>query len=535
MLTLSDLTCPPLYGTDRSPDRPTFGPKVGKIAAMLGKPYMPHQQFMADVALEIDPETGRRVYSKILLVGPRQGTGKTEWLLPIMTHRCTGWGHIGGSQRVLYLAQTADDAKAKWRDVHEPRLASSPLIRGMFHQRKRTGTEAFLWEDGSIWMPGANTPGKAGTGDSLDLGVIDEAWAHANARVALGLRPAMLTRHNSQLIIASMIPGITRKLPNEWAYLKHEIQIAKAKVEAGVRSGTAVFIYGARPGLDPADPDTWWSAIPGLGITVLPESVANDQADMDPVDFGAEYLSWIPEDIKPRWTLIQELVWDGLKDTESEIIGPPAMAIVMDEHRQTAVIVAAGYNADGRMHNEIVEPGDQVIDPVGVDWVLERALEIDRKQKPYTWVIDPRRSEASLIEKLRRERIPVITPNVLEVAAAHGRWYDYTGNETPAVPPEDAPLRLAHLGQTELSRAVAVVVKLDSGSGGFTFVKRGTDRVLIHVYGCVLATHGYEMTAPPLGSGADGIDASRPCGVCGRSVYLVDDGWLHASDDTPEC
>ena len=45
-------------GTARNPERGTDGGKVGRFAAMLGTPLLPWQQYVADVAGEIDPETG---------------------------------------------------------------------------------------------------------------------------------------------------------------------------------------------------------------------------------------------------------------------------------------------------------------------------------------------------------------------------------------------------------------------------------------------------------------------------------------------
>src|SRR5258705_8686404 len=134
----------PLYGTPRSPERPTLGPRVAEVARRLGKPWMPHQRDIADVAFEIDPATGYLAYSQVIVIGPRQATGKTELALPVMVHRCTGFDaalstwvrqNLGvkvnppGPQRVLYTAQTADDARKKWRDIHFERLRASDYYR----------------------------------------------------------------------------------------------------------------------------------------------------------------------------------------------------------------------------------------------------------------------------------------------------------------------------------------------------------------------------------------------------------------------
>ena len=70
----------PLWGTPRTWERLTLGDKVGTIARMLGKPLMPHQQYVMDVALEIDPDTGKLAYNDITVLMGRQ-QGKTTMVI----------------------------------------------------------------------------------------------------------------------------------------------------------------------------------------------------------------------------------------------------------------------------------------------------------------------------------------------------------------------------------------------------------------------------------------------------------------------
>jgi len=63
----------------------------------------------------------------------------------------------------------------------------------MFRTRKTTGMEAVLWSNGSKYGIESTTE-KAGHGDTLDLGFIDEAFAHVDARTEQSMKPAMLTR-----------------------------------------------------------------------------------------------------------------------------------------------------------------------------------------------------------------------------------------------------------------------------------------------------------------------------------------------------
>ena len=52
------LHCLPRWGTPRRLERASLGPRVAEVAAKLGTPLMPWQQYVADVALEVDPKTG---------------------------------------------------------------------------------------------------------------------------------------------------------------------------------------------------------------------------------------------------------------------------------------------------------------------------------------------------------------------------------------------------------------------------------------------------------------------------------------------
>src|SRR5690349_2860708 len=117
------LSCPPRYGTPRRLDRPTLGPKVAEVARLLGMPLMPWQQHVVDVALEVDPGTGLLAYREVDLTVPRQ-SGKTSLILGVMVHRALGFGQ---RQKIVYTAQTRNDARKKWEDDHLTVLDASPL------------------------------------------------------------------------------------------------------------------------------------------------------------------------------------------------------------------------------------------------------------------------------------------------------------------------------------------------------------------------------------------------------------------------
>lgn len=498
--------------------------------------------------MEIDPATGMLAYGEVVIIGPRQ-IGKTELMLPAMTHRCVGFGHAG-PQRVLYTTQTADKAREKWRDVHLARLVKvRPLLRQMSNPndpvyggaRLRLNQEAMFWRSGAIWSPGSTTGKTAGTGDTLDMAVIDEAWSRPDMRTELGLRPAMLTRPWKQLWILSMIPGLSRAMPGTWPYLANKRKIGRARVEAGVNHGVAFFDFSAAEGMDPGDPATWWSFHPGLISGSIPEgAIQADFEAFDLVDFEAEYLGWAPQESVGRWKVVPEQTWNDQKDPGSQLAGSYALALEIDEERMTGVIGASGLRPDAHWHTEILEPGQNIPATVGgTSWMHRRTIEICVKHPPSCIVIDPRRPASSMVLPLRKAledlglNIPVYTPNTIDVAAACGRWYDRTG---AAPRDDDDGVRLWHLGQPELDSAVSQSRKLDQGTGGaFVFVKRGSAGVLTSLYTSVLSMLGAEVYGVTDYAAEDSVDSTRACQRCGRFLYRHHGAWLHGVDDTPEC
>jgi hypothetical protein len=63
--------CPPRFATPPTPGRRTLGAAATRIAHEIGRALMPHQQLIADVALELR-EDGRLAYREVVCHLPRQ-------------------------------------------------------------------------------------------------------------------------------------------------------------------------------------------------------------------------------------------------------------------------------------------------------------------------------------------------------------------------------------------------------------------------------------------------------------------------------
>lgn len=486
--TLTRTGALPRFITPRSPERATLGPRLADVAAALGKPFMPWQHMVADVALELDPDTGYLAYDTVVLVVMRQ-QGKSELTLPLMTHRSLGFDKAltdwtaarhgvrlpaPGAQRTMYLAQGAEEARDKWRDVHLARIQRSPLSDLLVEARLRQNHELMVFANGSTWLPGSQTAKSGGTGDTLDLGVIDEAWSH-DARTELGLRPTMLTRPWRQMWVVSMIPGPKRRAPGQWAYLRSKMEKGRARVEAGIRKGICYIEFSAEPGMDPGDPATWWSCMPALGRTIPESAVASDfdNGDFSLADFEAEYLGWEPKVGSPQWLVVPHAIWTGLVDQDVDRPTPVALCVDAAEDQATATIGLAGLVDSDSARVEV-----SVVDRrAGLSWVVDRVMALVDDWSPCAIVINPSGPAAPVIDPLQRaldeafSQVPLLKPSGRQCAAADARFVAATGvfDDDPAGDDDEdvddavRARRISHWAQPELDAALGVATRKYTG------------------------------------------------------------------------
>ena len=476
----SSLRCSPRWATSRTPGRRTRGGELARFAAALGKPLMPWQQLVADVALEVDPDTGRLAYRKIALTVPRQ-SGKTTLLLASMVHRALGFGD---RQRIIYTAQTRLKARQKWEDDHLVALEHSPFAALMLPTRKQIGQEAIRWRNGSLH--GLEAPSEdAAHGEVLDQGVIDEAFAQVDARVEQGMKPAMLTRPEPQLWVLSTAGKAKASSPYLWG----EIEAGRLAVEAGITSGMAYFEWSAPSEADPADLATWYGCMPALGRTITEEAIRADYeswvAKGGLNEFRRGYLNQWVDETPAEWLVIGQAAWQTICDPRSEIVDQPAFAVDMTPDRTWASIGVAGCRADGLRHVEVAEHrrGAAWVVP----WLKERVDRADR-WSPCAIVIAPSGPAGSLIAEAEAAGLEILKPGVPEIAGAAGAFYDGAG----ANPLVDEPAWLRHLGQPELDLAVAGAVRRDLGDR-WLWARKGVSVDLSPLPAVTLALWGHAL------------------------------------------
>ncbi|MFI9552638.1 terminase large subunit domain-containing protein [Nonomuraea endophytica] len=384
---LYGLECPPMWGTPRRPEFPSLGPKAWKVMERLGYPPMPWQKYVLDVALEIDPATGVFAHREVGLSVPRQ-QGKTQQILGLMVHRIAAWTR----QRVVYAAQTRGMARERWEDEFLQTLDESSLSR-KYRVRKTNGHEALIWSKTRSKLGITANTEKAGHGPPLDLGVIDEAFAHEDDRLEQAFSPAMLTRDMAQLWWASA--GGTEK--SVWLNKKRAAgrELIERMWETGERPRVAYFEWFAPDELPRDSSATWRLCLPALGFTVSEDTIRAELEKLDPAEFDRAYLNRTRKATPPQDPNIPVKAWKDIVDPASASTDDVAFAIDVSHDRAWTSIGLASRREDGRVHLELVDRR------AGTDWVVPAIVKLRELWNPIAVAVASTGSPAgSLIDDL---------------------------------------------------------------------------------------------------------------------------------------
>lgn len=218
---------PARYATARSPERPSYGAAIGKVAAALGKPLQAWQQQVVDVATEVMPD-GSWAYRTVVIHVQRQA-GKTTLIGPVnlhrtLTRRCKCW----------LTAQSRQDARDTWLDVAE--LVTHSPLSPIIDDRKSNGSEALTSPLGSTFRVFAPTEDGL-HGKANELVTVDEVWAFDGLE-GVALEQAILptfTTTGGQLWLTSTA-GTAK---SQW-FLDY-VKMGRAAVEAGSTERIAYF------------------------------------------------------------------------------------------------------------------------------------------------------------------------------------------------------------------------------------------------------------------------------------------------------
>lgn len=462
-------SCPPRFGTPRNLSRETLGGQVAAFAEQLGTPLMPWQRHVVDVAMEIDPKTGKLYYGEVNLTVPRQ-SGKTTLILALAVHRALSPNNgqwMDGPQNIVYTAQTLNDARKKWEDDHVIALKKS-IFKSHLTVRLQRGSEAIKWRNGSRHGIAAGTE-KSGHGSTLDLGFVDEAFAQTDTRQEQAMKPAMITRKGKQLWVVSTA-GTT-----DSTYLRGKVDRGRARVLAGQSTRVAYFEWSAPEDADPSDHNVWRACMPALGHTITIEDIQTEFDGMELDDFARAFLNQWRDGKAPNRVISVE-DWKECEDEDSALDNPDtdavALAIDATPDGTYAALSLAGIRGDDLEHVEVVNHKP------GLAWVVPRIIDICRRRNVIGLALDPAGPAGALLPDLEAalealtielgREIPLTKITARQMAQACGGLY------AACVPPlepayDDAgelvPFKrtLRHRGQTSLDSALGAALRRPLG------------------------------------------------------------------------
>lgn len=256
---------PPKFATPRDPSKRSDGGRIAAIAESLGRPLMPWQRLVADVATERDAD-GAYQYEIVLVTVPRQ-SGKTTLVGPVQLDRII----MNPGIRCFYTAQTGKDARKRFEDLVNL-VKSSPF--------GHKATYKFAAGNEGIMVPGGSelklfAPGMAALhGETPPLVVLDEIWEYdellGDAMLEGAIIPAQMTLAGRRQVWMISTAGTAHS-----TFMRKWVERGRESVRTGGRKWPrlAYFEWGLPDGGDPYDPATLEGFHPAVGQTVTVEEL----------------------------------------------------------------------------------------------------------------------------------------------------------------------------------------------------------------------------------------------------------------------
>lgn len=437
----------PRWATPRSPERPTFGPAVARIAEKIGGPLTPAQRYVFDVALECWPGTDELVYDEVIDLEQRRA-GKTYKQRPLVAWRCGR-----GRSSAWITAQKREKAVARWRDVTDALLATP--LRSQIHRKISNAHEVMIWKPTlSTFLPFAPNSEDEMHGEDPDLVIVDEQWSFDLAQkrmIEQGYLPAWSVKTGQAWKMSAA--GTPR---SEWLNLDR--RRGRRAVEEGRRSGIAFFEWGAPevvggvPVLELPDDDLIRLVIechPRRDHGLRPGFIANQLEIMGRVDFLRAYgnITQADEDVPGVFEpAVMERARSGDRIPGEARIG---LSVAVDEDRREAAIGTCWRNAYG-----LAVTDEKRAD--GTRWAASEIIRlVDAYDVGVVAVVNagPGRNIA---DELGRAGVPLLRLSQSDHAAASAAFFDEFTAERPSV---------SWNGKVEFSDAVAAaeLKKVPSG------------------------------------------------------------------------
>lgn len=288
----------------------------------------------------------------------------------------------------------------------------------------------------------------SGRGFSGDVNIIDEAFAYTAVQHA-ALMPTASARPNPQFVYLSSPPLDGDS--GEVLYLLRE------RGERGGDPGLGWRDWGAAGELDDLktvdldDRDLWAATNPATGIRITEETIGRERRSMGAVEFARERCGIWPRRASDGGGMLDPQVWADMLDADSKRDGDVSLMLDLTPMRDHGSIGLAGIRTDGLEHLQLVDYRP------GVDWMVDRAVELRTALDPICLIVDAKNGAAALLDALaergitppedpeRPRRGDVLVLDSGQMSDAVGQFID-AFRLTPTV--------LRHKGQEPLDTAV---------------------------------------------------------------------------------
>lgn len=432
------------------------------MALVLGRPWMPYQRAIAEVAGELD-EAGGYAHPVIALTMPRQ-SAKTATAYDVALGRGRGYRDY----RVRYSTHKGTITSDRFIDWFLE-IERSPLVN-QAKLRKSRGTEAVGWPRTGSYFQAFPAREGALRSAALDLVIVDEAQEHDD----------VLGRALTEMIDATFSTRHRRQLWVIFSAGTDASTYARTYLDRG-RAGdplVALFDFGCPLDIDPTDPARWADWHPGLAYGLTDAAALHLALSNDAAAFVREYGNvWTRTAAAPTIPLD---AWDAAVSAATDMpAGRRCLAVDVELDRSAAAFALAGPDRT----LELVE------DAVAPELAAARALELaDLFDAPIA--IDSAGPVATVLDELRR-LIPasqqgrrLIVLNTSAVAVAAGGWLDDLKAGRLRVWPHPA-----------LTAAVAVAATRPLGEA-WAWSKRGAEGRIAPLVALTHARWGFDHLPP---------------------------------------
>jgi hypothetical protein len=471
-MTTTDLSvqCVPRFSTRRRYERPTWGPYWGRVAARLGRPYMPWQQHVADIAGEVLP-SGRLAYREVVVTVPRQ-SGKTTLVLSMVVGRAEAGEAFGGRQTMLYAAQTGTAAYDKWKKEYLEDLRAAKVMRGRFTARTGNATAAITFNSSRSTFGPIATQSESGHGTVLDFGALDEAFAQKDSRVEASWSPAMITRPMAQFVILSTQGDATSE------YFNAKVDEGRLNTLADIDYGTAYIEYSAPEDADPDDHDVWRRCMPAVGYTQSIESIQIERGKLKLADFKRAFMNIRVDRITDM--VIPAALWDECKIPAGiERATRPVFALDVSADREYSVIAMGAAAPDGTPMVRVIKRAP------GTGWVADELEKLRDEHDPAAIVMDGVGPVGSLRSELERRWLDVQVMSTTEMVSACGSFYDAVTR------PAGGGQKLWHYDEQPLRDALTGAEKRDLGDAWAWTRRKSQEATRTDISPLVAVTEAY--------------------------------------------